>query len=260
MPAPATALSDPPAGALAASPQREGDWARPLLDRHLVLLSELAEDGMQMARAFKDMALRALTVEAQTAGPQTTETQAEAPPLVDPTRISLAYARVTRAVRLALLLQAKLIGDLKALERDAAYSGAGNGARASGAQLEQTRKARIALIVGRVARMDGETEEAVQQAMRETGERLDRDEAYADLLARPVSELVALICQDLGLAPDWKQLADEAWALDETADDEPSALLAALASTAGHTAFTGAPPNPQGMIYVWGGQERPPPS
>jgi hypothetical protein len=62
----------------------------------------------------------------------------------------------------------------------------------------------------------------------EASERLDRDDVYGDLLARPVSELVALICRDLGLDPDWPVLADEAWAREEMADGAPGWPLAGL--------------------------------
>ena len=47
------------------------------------------------------------------------------------------------------------------------------------------------------------------------------------MLSRPISELIALICQDLGLAPDWPQLAEEAWAKAEIASGAAGAPLAA---------------------------------
>ncbi len=52
----------------------------------------------------------------------------------------------------------------------------------------------------------------------ETGERLDDEDIYGDVASRPVGELVALICRDLGLDPDWTRLAEEAWAQDEIAE------------------------------------------
>jgi hypothetical protein len=51
--------------------------------------------------------------------------------------------------------------------------------------------------------------------MTEVCERLDDDDIYGDVIARPVGELVALICRDLGLEPDWARLAEEAWAREE---------------------------------------------
>ncbi|MDE2292759.1 MAG: hypothetical protein KGL53_11815, partial [Elusimicrobia bacterium] len=46
----------------------------------------------------------------------------------------------------------------------------------------------------------------------EVRERLDNDDIYGLVAARPVGELVAMICQDLGLEPNWEHLAAEAWA------------------------------------------------
>jgi len=40
------------------------------------------------------------------------------------------------------------------------------------------------------------------------------------VLTRPVGELIALICRDLGLSPDWSLLAEEAWAQAEIAGGE----------------------------------------
>ena len=43
-----------------------------------------------------------------------------------------------------------------------------------------------------------------------------------DVRQRPVGELVALICRDLDLDPDWTRLAEEAWAKEEIASGVPS--------------------------------------
>jgi hypothetical protein len=60
----------------------------------------------------------------------------------------------------------------------------------------------------------GDADEAERLA--ETAwERLDHDDIYGDLTAQPVGEIIARVCRDLGLAPDWSRLAEEAWARDE---------------------------------------------
>ena len=46
----------------------------------------------------------------------------------------------------------------------------------------------------------------------EARERLDNDDIYGLVATRPLGELVAMICDDLGLQPDWNHLAAEAWA------------------------------------------------
>jgi hypothetical protein len=106
-----TADDDAPAGGAP-------DWARPLVERLLHVLGELAELGLGVARAVE--------CRARAAGPGKD---------IDLNGLSLAYDRVSRAVRMTIALQSRLIG-----------------------------------------------------------------------------ELVASICRDLGLSPDWPRLAEEAWA------------------------------------------------
>ena len=45
-------------------------------------------------------------------------------------------------------------------------------------------------------------------------------------MSRPIGEIVALICKDLGLEPDWGRLAQEAWAQAEIADGDPGSPFA----------------------------------
>ena len=108
---------------------------------------------------------------------------------------------------MTLLLQSKLIRELQFREA----SQARDAARAETDRSED-RKARVEQIVERVAEAQGEAPEAVERLVEEAAERLDRDDIYGDVLSKPVSEIVARICQDLGLDPDWPRLAQEAWA------------------------------------------------
>jgi hypothetical protein len=54
---------------------------------------------------------------------------------------------------------------------------------------------------------------------REARDWLEDENLYGDILAHPVSEIIDWICRDLGLSPDWVQLAKEAWAQDELAGE-----------------------------------------
>ena len=47
-------------------------------------------------------------------------------------------------------------------------------------------------------------EEPADEAMEE---RLDEDEAYMELTARPLREVVGQMCADIGLTVDWNRLA-----------------------------------------------------
>jgi hypothetical protein len=72
----------------AAVPQiadRPADWARPLYERQIAMVGELAEMGLEIARDVKG--------QVKMAG-------------ADPQACAMAYARVARAVRISLMLQA----------------------------------------------------------------------------------------------------------------------------------------------------------
>jgi hypothetical protein len=61
--------------------------------------------------------------------------------------------------------------------------------------------------------MDAETEtredfEGLFEAMEE---RLLEDEAYVDLLERPLRDIVEQLCKDLTLEPDWSLWEGEGW-------------------------------------------------
>ena len=181
------------------------DWARALLERQLWVLGQLAEGGLEIARAIERQATGAGSDDA-------------APHTVD-AHVPMAYARVARAVRMTILLQSKLITDLQALEAktaEAAYTAKCRRAL-DRPHILREQKARIGRIVGRIAWADGREHAEIERLARHAAEMLDHDDHFGDILTRPVSELIALICQDLGLEPDWPQLAEEAWAMAEIA-------------------------------------------
>ena len=177
---------------------RRDDPAR--LERQLAMLDALAAAGVQAAREVGRQAEAGQTPAAE---------------------ISLAYARVSRAVRLAILLQSQLTE--AAETREARIQKAVEDAE----DLEgETRKARVERIVERLAvQAHPDDEEQVDRLVRETGERLDDMDLYGDLLERPMSEIVARICRDLGLDPDWTRLAEELWAVEEIASGDVGAPL-----------------------------------
>ncbi len=83
-------------------------------------------------------------------------------------------------------------------------------------------------IVKRVAESDGCLDGfQMSWAAREARERLEHDDIYGEVMSRPVSDLVACICADLGLNPHWAHLAQEAWARDEIDSGEVGEALAA---------------------------------
>jgi hypothetical protein len=175
--------------------------------RQLQVLGELAELGLDLARAI--------------ARPATAETTPDAPPET-PTAphaakgdVCLAFARAARAVRLTIALQSRLIGELRALDEVADRH------RTAGPIIAaRERKARVQRIVERVLEAEIGDANEYHRLAAEARERLEHDEIYGDVLTRPVGELIALICRDLGLSPDWSRLAQEAWAQEEIASGQ----------------------------------------
>lgn len=180
-------------GALAPFPNAESPAetaAAPRLERQLAILGEIAEIGLDMARA-----LQAQVGEGS----------------VQPASAAVAYGRVARAVRLTIALQTRLIAEANQPAPD---------------QQREERRARVQRIVRRV--IGEETDDAMEAAWRrvEAHERLEHDDIYGDVLTRPASEIIAEVCDDLGVSPDWAQLAAEAWAREEIATGAPGRPLA----------------------------------
>lgn len=163
-------------------------------DRQLQILGDLAELGLQAARA--------VARDAEAGAAPASET-------------ALAYARVSRAVRLAILLQT----EIAKAQAEASAEDDGIDERLAP---DYVRKVRVERIVERLAEAEHPDDaHAVDGLVKDAAERLDDDDLYGDLLDRPLSELVARICRDIGLKPDWVQLAEEHWARAEAASGEP---------------------------------------
>src|SRR3569833_311014 len=193
----AAALSAPtPAEAPAPDPAD----ARALIDAQLAMLRQVAEVGLQMT----------LEIGRQARG--------EVPEGQAPTGLgdlALAYSRASRALRLTVMLQSKLVHDRAEIGRRAKLDAGFAASREPAPPLDPAtqHKYRVERIVERVAREAvGDDAEALDKLMTEAGDRLDDEDLYGQVLDRPVGELVALICRDLDLDPDWARLAQEPWA------------------------------------------------
>jgi hypothetical protein len=198
------------------------DRARALIEPQMRLLGRLAEIGLDVAE----------TVGRQARG------EDEAPARSGD--LSLAFARVSRAVRLTVALQQKLVDGLAALE-----AGVIPGAPAikGDPDPDYVLKARVERIVERTAEAEHEHDAGkVDRLVAESAERLDDIDLYGDLLDRPMSEIVARIAEDIGLPLDWSRMAGEAWARTEMAQGQTGEPLAAVLRTLDHP----PPPDPEG--------------
>ena len=155
------------------------------------VLEELAEIGMQLARAVRDEALEAPT-----------ERAAE---------LALTFSRVARAVRQTVALEARLARDAETQAQDAADR---RERRAAGERFDliRRRKAQVRDVVERAIETDPADNDR-ERLLDDLYERLEDDLYDADFAEQPVGELIARICKDLGVAVDPGLWADEAWGL-----------------------------------------------
>jgi hypothetical protein len=144
-------------------------WAQPLHERQVAMTGVLAEGGLELALAIKDRAIADLELTAE---------HAEA--------AARAYARVARAVRMSLLLQAQAIKAIAALNEPGPQAGAADDGER----------------ITRITRIIVDPRRPPEADRREHAEQLDQDDIHRDLATRPVSDLVAEIREDLDLDPD----------------------------------------------------------
>jgi hypothetical protein len=142
------------------------------------------------------------------------------------------FARVSRAVRMTFALQSRLIADFKGVgSKSAKADEADDGPievfwRDDVVEHDEVQKRQVRGIVERLAEGASLESETVERLALEAGERLEDERVYHDLTRRPLGEIVALICQDLGLEPDWSLLADTYWAKEEIARPPPGSPYA----------------------------------
>lgn len=148
-----------------------------LRERQLAMLAELAEIAMEVARSVGRQAAENLAAEGLAAARGGGD-------------LTLAFSRAARAVRLTLLLQTRLA---EGPARGREDLGAGSACR----------EARMARAQGHIERLvrdqHGDDLETVERLMAEGAERLGEEDHFDEL---PMGQIVGLICNDLGLAPD----------------------------------------------------------
>ena len=192
------------------------DPAQQRTERHLHMLAELGALGMDLARALHRQAMRAVAE-------MPAEPPADAPanPPADP---ALQFARVARAVRQIVALEARLAEDRDTRQerRQAAQARQAADAAQDATDCRKRqirRRIRPAFKAGCVGR-------DAQRLLRDLEERLDDD--AEDPGQRPLAEVVAHICRDLQLDPnripalagaDWTEPDDTA-APDEAGPDK----------------------------------------
>jgi hypothetical protein len=171
----------------------------------LGMLREIAEMGMDMAREVHSQAA------AEPAPEQPAKTKG------DPDVLARAFARLTRGVRLTIALHTKLEEDHRrqseegAAERERRAAEAREKRRAY--QLARARRAVEATLDAKAGK-NWQERDRLEEELRER--LLDFDD-YALCGQRSVGEIIARICRDLGVTPDWTRWVDADWAREEMA-------------------------------------------
>jgi hypothetical protein len=162
-------------------------WERPVFERQIAMLGELAEAGLEVVHAIRDQATLAA---AQGAAPR-----------ID---FGLAYTRAAKAVRMTLALQRRYVLDLRFEYRHGEPAPAWD-APAPKARATCVDRIRHGLATGGLgeAQAVDQLDEALD--LYERLEDLDDD----DIPDGPFNEIVAKLCKDLGLAPDWLERTEE---------------------------------------------------
>ena len=151
-------------------------------------LRQLVLIGMDMARMLQD---------------QARDLQGSDPGVIGPD-LSLRFHRISRSVRMSLALDAKLVSGFQAEMRER-----------KAARLTE-RKALAKEAVSR--QVDRDTPD--RDLHRERSDRIERED-LEDFSDKSVSEIISIICADLGIVPDWQAWSLEPWAMQERRTQVP---------------------------------------
>jgi hypothetical protein len=176
--------------------------------RQLAMLQELAEIGMQIARAVRDEAL-ATDAPVDDEAPERSSRFGNGD-------LGLVYSRIARAVRQTVALETRVAegGQKACLERDQRRAAATRWAA-------HERRGEIRGYVTEV--IEAESDRASDHEVDRLLDDLeDRIEAYDHILGdTPTGEVVARICADLGLVPDWSLWDNHDWAIEHLKARDP---------------------------------------
>ncbi len=192
-------------------------------EQRLAMLRELAELGMALAR---DLTRRAL--ETPDSPEAALGAEPDATPLLNPRPEPRrdpadAFARLSRAVRLTLALEATVEDRLSALRAGGMDRAAQSPAAADdddddsdGGPLPRdypsAHRNRVRDAVFDVINHEITDIYPAHEILDTLYERLAEGERYDAFVERPLKDAVEAICADLGLHPDWSRWVDGAWA------------------------------------------------
>jgi hypothetical protein len=212
---------------------RTPTWAR----RHLGMLVDLGDMGMVLARNL----VRRVTAETEAAEAQAETGEAVASPgrgpVIDP---ALSFTRISRAVRLTIALEARMRREIEAgvfgpanddgpAQQDfmtpdgqVDYEAISRqiAAHVDLGPIQRSQDYEIRRAVEETIEAASDDPDEVERLREELKERLEEDEGFEQRVRWPIGEAIALICQDLGIDPDWDRLKTRDWAIKEAAENQ----------------------------------------
>jgi len=205
----------------------------PCSPAQIAMLDELADIGMAYARQAAELgmarieAAKQLTESRKSAGPAKTPLHDAAfydALHYDPTPEQRRFEQMARTVHRTLSLKARLLLDLAAWDKRVADAAAALERRL--AEKQKTRradvKAKASNIVGEVVEKTHGQSAAID-AIRPVMRWFDEREEFPGLFDRPIGEIVAMICRDLGRKMDWRLWQNRPWGADAMAAAQPAA-------------------------------------
>jgi hypothetical protein len=193
-------------------PQTPPDPMIAVAERHLRLLAEVAELAMAAARAASALAVAsaeaAANIVAEKDGAWACEMD-KARAVHASRDAADAFTRISRALRLTLALEtatAERLRDLRAGVTPARIDRANDRAAQLGAPLDPVGEKVLELVADAIAD-DGDIAPVLDLA-HDLRERLTESDRFGPLLKRPLLEVVAGICADIGATPDWTRWGD----------------------------------------------------
>ena len=204
-------------------------------DRQMRVLQRLTDLGMELteqmvARGRGREGMRAVAPEPTPVEPTASPEPAESPDTeagdraeealtqgqhATPESTGLAFARVSRAVRMSVWLEARLHGERLEREQKTAAHDAAQQQRKS--YLKQQLKRHVKEAIERQTEDEPVEREILERALHD---RLERDDIERDLIRCAPEELVGRVCQDLGIDFDPACWTEDEWVW-EDADGKP---------------------------------------
>ena len=183
----------------------------------LRIMRELTEMGMDITRVLHEQVLTKATEpdKPPAGGDAQSKAEPQLRPQPDP---AVSFAKLSRAIRLTLDLEARADEALRALiagevtAREARREAGKRRAEKAGAAREQAAIDRVEKQVRVAIARESESEAAEDALYEALEERLSHDVAYILAGQRPLRQVVEQLCGELGLTPDWSGWTEgEGW-------------------------------------------------